>query len=160
MAGGSPGPNSRTDTITQMIQTSAHRTCCSSRLAGGSIDSRHTRSPLPVGRRSGTAIVNLLTLQEGETIQAIIDTRDYETMRYLFFATAKGRVKKTRFNAYDSSLKAGLIAIKLNDDDELVESSPPTVFSTSCSRAGSARRSGSRRARFVRWAETQLVSSV
>jgi DNA gyrase subunit A len=42
----------------------------------------------------------------------------------LFFATAKGRVKKTRFNAYDSSLKAGLIAIKLNDDDELVEVIP------------------------------------
>ena len=72
----------------------------------------------------GTAIINLLPLQDGETIQAIIDTRDYETKRYLFFATAKGRVKKTRFNAYDSSLRAGLIAIKLNDDDELVEVIP------------------------------------
>ena len=61
-------------------------------------------------------------MQEGETIQAIIDG-DYETMRYLFFATAKAG-KKTRFNAYDSSLKAGLIAIKLNDDDELVEVIP------------------------------------
>ena len=81
---------------------------------------------IPVASRTsrGTAIVNLLPLQEDETVQAIIDTRDYETMRYLFFATAKGRVKKTRFNAYDSSLKAGLIAIKLNDDDELVEVIP------------------------------------
>ena len=72
----------------------------------------------------GTAIVNLLPLQDDELIQAVIDTRDYETNRYLFFATAKGRVKKTRFNAYDSSLRAGLIAIKLNDDDSLVEVIP------------------------------------
>jgi DNA gyrase subunit A len=81
---------------------------------------------IPVASRQarGTAIVNLLPLQEDEQIQAIIDTRDYETNRYLFFATAKGRVKKTRFNAYDSSLRAGLIAIKLNDDDELVEVIP------------------------------------
>ena len=50
----------------------------------------------------------------------MIDTRDYEMNRYLFFATAKGRVKRTKFNAYDSSRKAGLIAVHLRDGDELV----------------------------------------
>ena len=50
----------------------------------------------------------------------MIDTRDYEMNRYLFFATAKGRVKRTKFTAYDSSRKAGLIAISLRDGDELV----------------------------------------
>ncbi len=73
------------------------------------------------GRTSrGLALVNLLQLQEGERIQAVIDTRDYETNRFLFFATRQGRVKKTLFTAYDSSLRAGLRAIKLNENDELV----------------------------------------
>jgi DNA gyrase subunit A len=72
----------------------------------------------------GTAIVNLLPLQPDERIQAIIDTRDYETNPYLFFATRQGQVKKTRFNEYDSSLRSGLIAINLRDGDELVKVIP------------------------------------
>lgn len=77
---------------------------------------------IPVSSRTsrGMALVNLLQLQADEQIQAIIDTRDYETNRFLFFATRQGRVKKTLFTAYDSSLRAGLIAINLNDGDELV----------------------------------------
>jgi DNA gyrase subunit A len=72
----------------------------------------------------GTAIVNLLPLQPGEHIQAVIDTRDYETNRFLFFATKQGQVKKTKFNEYDSSLRSGLIAITLRDGDELVKVIP------------------------------------
>ena len=68
----------------------------------------------------GMPMVNLLPLQVGETIQAIIDTRDFASERYLFFATKKGTVKKTSFNEYDSSRRDGLIAINLRDDDELV----------------------------------------
>ena len=68
----------------------------------------------------GMPIVNLLPLQAGETIQAIIDTRDFAGERFLFFATRKGTVKKTAFDAYDSSRRDGLIAINLNGDDELV----------------------------------------
>ncbi len=112
------------DTITQMIQTSAHSYLLFFSTRGRVYRLKAHEIPVASRTSRGTAIVNLLPLQDGETIQAIIDTRDYETMRYLFFATAKGRVKKTRFNAYDSSLKAGLIAIKLNDDDELVEVIP------------------------------------
>jgi DNA gyrase subunit A len=69
----------------------------------------------------GTAIVNLLPLQPEERIAAIIDTRDYETNQFLFFATRQGQVKKTRFTEYDSSLRAGIIAIKLRDGDELAK---------------------------------------
>jgi DNA gyrase subunit A len=68
----------------------------------------------------GMPIVNLLPLQAGETIQAIIDTRDFAGERNLFFATKKGIVKKTAFHEYDSSRRDGLIAINLRDDDELV----------------------------------------
>ena len=77
---------------------------------------------IPVSSRTsrGMALVNLLQLEADEKVQAIIDTRDYETNQYLFFATRQGRVKKTLMSAYDSSLKAGLRAINLNDGDELV----------------------------------------
>ncbi len=68
----------------------------------------------------GMPIVNLLPLQAGETIEAIIDTRDFAGERYLFFATKNGTVKKTAFDEYDSSRRDGLIAINLRDGDELV----------------------------------------
>ncbi|MDG1410256.1 MAG: DNA gyrase subunit A [Acidimicrobiales bacterium] len=112
------------DTLTHLIQTSAHSYLLFFSTRGRVYRLKAHEIPVASRTARGTAIVNLLPLQEGETIQAIIDTRDYETNRFLFFATAKGRVKKTRFNAYDSSLRAGLIAIKLNDDDELVEVIP------------------------------------
>jgi DNA gyrase subunit A len=68
----------------------------------------------------GIPIVNLLPLQTGETIQAIIDTREFPGERFLFFATRQGQVKKTSFNEYDSSRRDGLIALKLRPKDELV----------------------------------------
>jgi DNA gyrase subunit A len=68
----------------------------------------------------GTALVNLIALQPDEHIEAVIDTRTYEDGAYLFFATRNGMVKKTRMSEYDSSLRTGLIAINLNDGDELV----------------------------------------
>ncbi len=77
---------------------------------------------IPVKERSarGTAIVNMLPLGPDEKIQAIIDTRTYEDNRYLFFCTKLGQVKKTLMSEYDSSLRAGIIALNLRDDDELV----------------------------------------
>ena len=68
----------------------------------------------------GIPIVNLLPLNQGETIQAIIDTREFPGERFLFFATKEGQVKKTPFNEYDSSRRDGLIALKLRPKDELV----------------------------------------
>ncbi|HZB41058.1 MAG TPA: DNA gyrase subunit A, partial [Ilumatobacter sp.] len=69
----------------------------------------------------GMPIVNLLPLQTNEKIQAIIDTRDFAGERFLFFATRNGTVKKTAFHDYDSSRRDGIIAINLNDGDELVK---------------------------------------
>jgi DNA gyrase subunit A len=68
----------------------------------------------------GIPIVNLLPLQAGETIQAIIDTREFPGERFLFFVTKGGQVKKTAFDAYNSSRRDGLIALNLKDGDELV----------------------------------------
>ena len=68
----------------------------------------------------GIPIVNLLPLKSGETVQAIIDTREFPGERNLFFATKHGQVKKTKFDEYDSSRRDGLIALKLRPKDELV----------------------------------------
>ena len=68
----------------------------------------------------GIPIVNLLPLKSGETIQAIIDTREFPGKRYLFFVTKQGQVKKTAFDEYDSSRRDGLIALKLRAKDELI----------------------------------------
>ncbi len=68
----------------------------------------------------GIPIVNLLPLQPGENVQAIIDTREFPGERNLFFATKQGQVKKTAFNEYDSGRRDGLIALNLRPHDELV----------------------------------------
>ncbi|HQV57538.1 MAG TPA: DNA gyrase C-terminal beta-propeller domain-containing protein, partial [Ilumatobacteraceae bacterium] len=68
----------------------------------------------------GMPIVNLLPLQAGERIEAIVDTRDFAGERYLFFVTRQGVVKKTAFNEYDNGRRDGLIALNLRDGDELV----------------------------------------
>ena len=109
------------DVVTHLLHTSAHAYLLFFSTKGKVYRLKAHQVPTASRTARGTAIVNLLPLQPDESIQAVIDTRDYETQRYLFFATRSGRVKKTQFTAYDSSLKAGLIAIKLNDDDELVD---------------------------------------
>ncbi len=112
------------DYVVNMIHTTAHAYLLFFSNRGKVYRLKAHQIPMTSRTARGTAIVNLLQLQPEEKIQAIIDTRDYETNRYLFFATKLGRVKKTLFNAYDSNLKAGLIAIKLNDGDELMDVIP------------------------------------
>ena len=78
---------------------------------------------LPLGSRQskGRAIVNLLPFQQTETIRAVIATRDFKDAEYLTAVTKNGLVKKTRFEEYNTPLRAdGIIAIKLRDGDELV----------------------------------------
>jgi DNA gyrase subunit A len=78
---------------------------------------------LPLGSRQakGRAIVNLLPLQQGEQVRAVIATRNFEEATYLLFATKNGVVKKTEFKDYNTPLKAdGIIAIKLREGDELI----------------------------------------
>ena len=79
---------------------------------------------LPEGARTarGKALVNVLPLRDDERVMAVIPTRDFTEGKYLAFATAKGLVKKTEFPKYNTPIRAdGIIAIKLRDDDELVQ---------------------------------------
>ena len=69
----------------------------------------------------GTAIVNLLQLDPGEKIAAVIPLKSFEDAEYLIMNTKKGLVKKTSLNEYNTDRKTGLIAITLKDEDELID---------------------------------------
>ena len=69
----------------------------------------------------GTAIINLLQLQAGEKITAVLSLKDYSQGQYLFMATKSGIVKKTPITDYANVRKTGLAAITLREDDELIE---------------------------------------
>ncbi len=69
----------------------------------------------------GTAIVNLLPLEKGETIRSVVSTKSFPSDRYLIFATEQGMVKKTSMDLYDRTRKDGLIAINLKEDDNLLD---------------------------------------
>ena len=69
----------------------------------------------------GTAIINLLQLQAGEKISAVIPISEYEHNKYLLMATRSGLVKKTPIREYENVRKTGLAAIALREDDELIE---------------------------------------
>ncbi|MGZ4692143.1 MAG: DNA gyrase subunit A, partial [Acidimicrobiales bacterium] len=112
------------DYVNHIIHTSAHAYLLFFSNLGRVYRLKAHEIPMKDRTARGTAVVNLLPLQPSEKIRAIIDTRDYETNRYLFFATRNGHVKKTKFTEYDSSLRAGIIAINLKDGDELVRVIP------------------------------------
>jgi len=69
----------------------------------------------------GRAVVNLLNFTEGERVADCRPVRDFKPGSYLMMATRKGLVKKTPLEAYSRPLKGGIIAIKLKDDDELID---------------------------------------
>lgn len=68
----------------------------------------------------GTPIINLIQIEQGETISAVIPVVEFESDKYLFFATQQGIVKKTPLDDYVNIRKGGLIAINLREDDALI----------------------------------------
>ena len=112
------------DVITTLLHTTAHAYLLFFTNFGKVYRIKAHEVPMASRTARGTAIVNLLQLAPEETIAAVVDTRDYETNRFLVFATKNGQVKKTKFNEYDKSRRDGLIAINLKDGDELVRVIP------------------------------------
>jgi DNA gyrase subunit A len=68
----------------------------------------------------GTPIINLIQIEQGETINAVIPVKDFDSEHFLFFATRQGVVKKTPLDDYVNIRKVGLIAISLREDDDLI----------------------------------------
>ncbi|MEK3784745.1 DNA gyrase subunit A [Paenibacillus sp. FSL K6-1230] len=69
----------------------------------------------------GTPIINLIQIEQGESINAVIPVEEFENDKFLFFATRQGIVKKTPLEDYVNIRKGGLIAINLREDDALIE---------------------------------------
>ncbi|MDO4731634.1 MAG: DNA gyrase subunit A, partial [Clostridia bacterium] len=76
---------------------------------------------IPEGSRTskGTNIINLLQIEQGEKVTAMIKVADFDEKSYLVMVTKKGIVKRIKLNAYNTSRKGGLIALTINDEDEL-----------------------------------------
>ncbi len=68
----------------------------------------------------GRPIVNLLPLQEGERINAVLPVHEFEENKFVFMVTARGTVKKTSLEAFSRPRQAGIIAIELDEGDRLV----------------------------------------
>lgn len=68
----------------------------------------------------GTPIINLIQIEKGERVSAVIPVKEFEQERFLFFATKKGIIKKTELSSYENIRRGGLIAVNLRDDDELI----------------------------------------
>ncbi|WP_437192636.1 DNA gyrase subunit A [Planctomicrobium sp. SH527] len=92
--------------------------------------------PLQARTAKGRALVNLLNLGDGEKVQDCIDVREFDDQHFLLMATQQGIVKKTVLSAYSRPMKGGIIAIKLDEGDELIDvvkvaSGQDVVLSTS-----------------------------
>jgi len=108
------------DFIDKLFVASTHDTilCFSSR---GKVYWKKVYELPQAGRASrGKPIINLLPLEEGERINAILPVREYEEDKFIFMATASGTVKKTPLTAFSRQRANGIIALDLRGDDELV----------------------------------------
>tara|TARA_R110001583_G_scaffold34784_12_gene116458 strand:- start:2327 stop:5062 length:2736 start_codon:yes stop_codon:yes gene_type:complete len=108
------------DFIEKLLVASTHDTILCFSTRGRLYWLKTFQLPLASRQARGRPIVNILPLEEGERITAILPVREYEDDKYVFMATANGTVKKTALSAYSRPRSSGLIAINLNDDNELI----------------------------------------
>ncbi|MET0627837.1 MAG: DNA gyrase subunit A [Acidimicrobiia bacterium] len=109
------------DYVAHLLTTTMHSYLLFFTNRGRTYRLRSHEIPMKERTARGTALVNLLPLENDERVQAVIDTRTYEDGVFLFFVTRNGVVKKTKMSEYDSALRSGLIAINLQRGDELVK---------------------------------------
>ncbi|MEL0629384.1 DNA topoisomerase (ATP-hydrolyzing) subunit A [Psychromonas aquatilis] len=108
------------DFIEKLLVASTHDTILCFSTRGRLYWLKTYQLPLASRQARGRPIVNILPLEEGERITAILPVREYEDDKFVFMATANGTVKKTALSAYSRPRSSGLIAINLNDDNELI----------------------------------------
>lgn len=109
-----------TDFVEHLLITTTHRTVLFFTNRGLAYRLKGYDIPESARQAKGTAIVNLLPLSGGETITAVIPVEAFREDRYLFMATRKGIVKKTVLKEFDTARKGGLIALTLDEDDDLI----------------------------------------
>ena len=109
------------DFVKEIFTTSTHDTVLFFSNKGKLYRLRGYEIPEAGRTAKGTAIVNLLSLDSGEKITAIIPISNFDEGKYSLMATRNGLIKKTPLKEYDSSRKTGLLAINLKDEDELID---------------------------------------
>ena len=109
------------DYIVEMLMTTSHHYLMFFTNTGRVYRIKAYEIPEASRTSRGTAIINLIPLQPGEKITAMIPIKEYEDNKYLFMATKNGIVKKTPIRDYENIRKTGLAAINLRDDDKLIE---------------------------------------
>ena len=107
------------DVIAHLLHTTAHAYLLFFTNTGRVHRIRAHQIPRQARTSKGVLAQSVLPLEPEERIEAVIDTRDYETNRYLVMVTKQGQAKKTEFKEYDSR-NATLVAINLSEGDELV----------------------------------------
>jgi len=107
------------DVVEHMLHTSAHSYLLFFTNRGKVYRIRAHEIPRKDRTAKGSLIQSVLPLDPDEVVEAVIDTKDYETNRYLVMFTKLGVVKKSKFSDYDSRNQV-LVAINLKDDDEVV----------------------------------------
>ncbi len=108
------------DFVTEIFTASTHDTILFFSNKGKLYRLRGYEIPEAGRTAKGTAIVNLLSLDPGEKITAVIPISNFAEGKYLLMATQKGFIKKTALTEYNSARKTGLQAITLKDEDELI----------------------------------------
>ena len=109
------------DYIVELLMTTSHNYVCFFTTLGRVYRIKAYEIPECSRTARGTAIVNLLQLLPNEKITAVIPIEEYNDNEYLFMSTRRGIVKKTPITEYGNITKRGLIAIKLRDDDALID---------------------------------------
>ena len=109
------------DYIEEMMMTTSHHYLMFFTNTGRVYRIKAYEIPEASRTSRGTAIINLIPLQPGEKITAMIPIKEYEEEKYLFMATKRGIAKKTPITDYENIRKTGLAAINLREDDELIE---------------------------------------
>ena len=109
------------DYIEEMMMTTSHHYLMFFTNTGRVYRIKAYEIPEASRTSRGTAIINLIPLQPGEKITAMIPIKEYEENKYLFMATRRGMAKKTPITDYANIRKTGLAAINLREDDELIE---------------------------------------
>ena len=109
------------DFVKQIFTASTHDTILFFSNKGKLYRLRGYEIPEAGRTAKGTAIVNLLSLDNGEKISAVIPLQNFAEGKYLLMATRNGLIKKTALSEYSSSKRTGLLAITLKDDDELID---------------------------------------
>lgn len=108
------------DFVKQIFTASTHDTILFFTNKGKLYRLRGYEIPEAGRTAKGTAIVNLLSLDSGEKVSAVIPIQNFAEGKYLLMATKNGLIKKTALKEYDSTRKTGLQGITLKDDDELI----------------------------------------